>query len=85
MAFGGFLIKFNGKEDIRCAEATFGFDGWRYKTNGTDWAPLPKGIKTITHKDRSTSLKRIYQKTHQVIISKNKGLFLLGIEVVIME
>ena len=48
MASGGFLIKFDGKEDIRCAEATFGFDGWRYKTNGTDWAPLPKGIKTIT-------------------------------------
>jgi len=45
---GGFLVKFGDKEEVRCASIELEYDGWRYKTNSRDYAPIPKNIDTIT-------------------------------------
>jgi hypothetical protein len=45
---GGFLVKFDGKEVIRCYEVAFDYDEREYMINGIDRKELPPGIKSIT-------------------------------------
>jgi len=48
MADGGFLIKFDGKEIIRCYAVAFDYDLREYTINNTETKPLPVDVGTIT-------------------------------------
>jgi len=48
MANGGFLVKFDGKDDVRCYAISFDYDGWRYIVNEQEKHPLPRGVKNIS-------------------------------------
>jgi len=48
MAEGGFLVKFDGKEVVRCFVVAFDYDEWQYVINDTEKKELPTGIKSIT-------------------------------------
>lgn len=48
MAEGGFLVKFDGKEAVRCYAVSFDYDEWQYTINGTDKKELPVGVEKIT-------------------------------------
>jgi uncharacterized pyridoxamine 5'-phosphate oxidase family protein len=47
MAEGGFLIKFDGKEAVRCFAVAFDYDERTYTVNEKDKKELPK-VKSIT-------------------------------------
>ena len=44
----GFLVKFEDKEEVRCASIELDHDSWEYKTNGRETKKIPAGVKTIT-------------------------------------
>jgi hypothetical protein len=48
MAEGGFLVKFDGKEILRCYAVAFDYDEWQYTVNNMEKKKLPQGIRTIT-------------------------------------
>jgi hypothetical protein len=48
MAEGGFLVKFNGKEIVRCYAIAFDYDERQYVVNNTKKEKLPPNTKTIT-------------------------------------
>ena len=48
MPSGGFLVKFDDGEELRCASIELDYDSWEYKTNGQEAKKIPVGIKTIT-------------------------------------
>ena len=48
MAEGGFLVKFDGKEAIRCYSVAFDYDDWQCVINETQKKELPAGVMTIT-------------------------------------
>jgi len=48
MAEGGFLVKFDGKEAVRCFTVAFDYDDWQYTINETEKKELPAGVKTIS-------------------------------------
>lgn len=48
MAEGGFLVKFDGKETIRCYAVAFDYDDWQYTVNNIEKHELPVGIKDIS-------------------------------------
>ncbi len=47
MAEGGFLVKFDGKEVVRCYAVAFDYDDRQYTINGTEKKDLP-AVKKIT-------------------------------------
>ena len=47
MADGGFLVKFDGKEVVRCYAVSFVYDQWQYIVNNTQKHDLPS-VKKIT-------------------------------------
>jgi len=47
MADGGFLVKFNGKEVVRCYTVSFDYDEWQYVINDTEKHELPAGVESI--------------------------------------
>lgn len=47
MAEGGFLVKFDGKEIMRCYAIAFDYDEWQYTINETEKKKLPPGVKSI--------------------------------------
>lgn len=47
MAEGGFLVKIDGKEAVRCYAVAFDYDEWQYVVNETEKHKLPVGVKTI--------------------------------------
>jgi hypothetical protein len=48
MGEGGFLLKFDGKEVVRCYAVSFDYDDWQYTINNTKKKELPPGLETIT-------------------------------------
>ena len=50
MAEGGFLVKFDEKEAIRCYSVAFDYDEWQYVVNDTEKHELPTGVESITIK-----------------------------------
>jgi len=48
MAEGGFLIKFDGKDVVRCFAAAFDYDLREYTINGKETKPLPADVETIS-------------------------------------
>ena len=48
MPKGGFLLKFDGKEGVRCYAVAFDYDEWQYVINDTEKHELPTGVKSIT-------------------------------------
>jgi hypothetical protein len=48
MPESGFVVRFEGKEEIRCASIDLDYDSWEYKTNGREVKSIPTGIKTIS-------------------------------------
>ena len=48
MSEGGFLVKFEDKEEVHCASIELDHDSWEYKTNGRQTKKIPTGVKTIT-------------------------------------
>jgi hypothetical protein len=48
MAEGGFLIKFDGKEIIRCYAVAFDYDERQCIINDTEKRELPSDLKVIT-------------------------------------
>jgi hypothetical protein len=48
MADGGFLIKFDGKKEVRCYKVAFSYDDWTYTTNFDNPKPLPDELKEIS-------------------------------------
>ena len=48
MADGGFLIKFNGKEVMRCYAVAFDYDEWKYTVNNKEIKELPADISSIS-------------------------------------
>ena len=48
MPEGGFLVKFEDKEEVRCASIELDHDSWEYKTNGRETKRIPEGVKTMT-------------------------------------
>lgn len=55
MADGGFLIKFNGKKEVRCYKVAFSYDDWTYTTNFDNPKPLPDELKEISVELESSS------------------------------
>ncbi|MBK8871708.1 MAG: hypothetical protein IPN19_11915 [Elusimicrobia bacterium] len=47
MADGGFLIKFDGKEVVRCYKVAFSYDEWSWTKNFDAPESLPDKLKTI--------------------------------------
>ena len=47
MAEGGFLVKFDGVEAVRCYAAAFDYDKWEVTVNGKKQA-LPPNVKKIS-------------------------------------
>ena len=47
MAEGGFLVKFDGKNAIRCYAVAFDYDDWQYVINNTEKRELPP-VKSIS-------------------------------------
>lgn len=50
MAEGGFVVKFDGKEAVRCFAVAFDYDEWQYVINDTEKHELPAGVESITIK-----------------------------------
>ena len=48
MAGGGFLVKFDGKEVVRCYAVAFDYDERQYVINDTEKHELPVKVKSIT-------------------------------------
>ena len=48
MAEGGFLVKFDGKEAVRCFAVAFDYDDWQYTINNTEKHKLPAGVEKIS-------------------------------------
>lgn len=48
MAEGGFLVKFNGKEIVRCHTVKFDYDRWQYIINDKKKRKFPPRLKTVT-------------------------------------
>ena len=48
MAEGGFLVKFDGKEVVRCYAVAFDYDERQYVVNDTEKHELPTGVGSIT-------------------------------------
>ena len=48
MADGGFLVKFDGKDAVRCYSVAFDYDEWQYTINETEKKELPAGVESIT-------------------------------------
>jgi len=48
MSEGGFLVKFDGKEAVRCFAVAFDYDEWEYTVNETGKKELPAGVRAIT-------------------------------------
>lgn len=48
MADGGFLVKFDGKEVVRCFAVAFDYDLREYTVNEKETKPLPADVETIT-------------------------------------
>jgi len=48
MAEGGFLIKFDGKEIIRCYAVAFDYDERQFTINDTEKRELHSDLKVIT-------------------------------------
>ncbi|MBU1923060.1 MAG: hypothetical protein KJ710_02195 [Candidatus Omnitrophica bacterium] len=48
MAEGVFLVKFNGKEVVRCFAISFDYDAREYTINETETKPLPDRVGVIT-------------------------------------
>ena len=57
MAEGGFLVKFDGKNDLRCASVSFNFDEWQYIVNNTEKLDLPDSVKKISIEVESEPLE----------------------------
>ena len=47
MSEGGFLVKFNGRDEFRCYAIAFDYDEWKCTVNEKETRELPKGIETI--------------------------------------
>lgn len=47
MPEGGFLIKFDGKEVVRCYAVSLDYDRWEYKVNSDPARPLPDEVKAV--------------------------------------
>lgn len=47
MAEGGFVVKFDGKEVVRCYAIAFDYDEWQYVINDTEKHELPAGVKSM--------------------------------------
>lgn len=47
MAKGGFVVKFDGKEAVRCFAVAFDYDEWQYTVNETEKRELPS-VKKIS-------------------------------------
>ena len=48
MAEGGFLVKFDEKEAVRCFAIAFDYDEWQYTINEKEKRELPAGVKKIS-------------------------------------
>jgi len=48
MAEGGFLIKFDGKNAVRCYAVAFDYDERQYVINDTERHELPARVESIT-------------------------------------
>ena len=48
MAEGGFLVKFDGKNAVRCYAVAFDYDEWQYVINDTEKHELPAGVENIS-------------------------------------
>lgn len=48
MAEGGFLVKFDGKEAMRCYAVSFDYDRWEYTINGKKKRALPPNLEKIS-------------------------------------
>ena len=47
MAEGGFVVKFDGKEAVRCYAVAFDYDEWQYTINEKEKRELPR-VKKIS-------------------------------------
>jgi hypothetical protein len=47
MADGGFVVKFDGKEVVRCYAVSFDYDEWQYRVNNGEAKGLPEGLGKI--------------------------------------
>ena len=43
---GGFLLKFNGKEALRCHSVAFDYDNWQYTLNNVETRDLPDDLES---------------------------------------
>ena len=50
MADGGFVVRFNGKEVVRCYAIAFDYDQRLYVVNNMEKHSLPDDLETITVK-----------------------------------
>lgn len=48
MAEGGFLVKLNGKEVVRCYAVAFDYDEWKYTVNDKEVKELPENVESIS-------------------------------------
>ncbi len=48
MAEGGFLVKLNGKEVVRCYAVAFDYDEWKYTVNDKETKELPENVESIS-------------------------------------
>ncbi len=47
MSSGGFLVKFNNQDVVRCYNVSFNHDLWEYTVNDRDTRPFPNDLKEI--------------------------------------
>lgn len=47
MAEGGFVVKFDGKNAVRCYAVSFDYDEWQFTVNEKEKKELPR-VKKIT-------------------------------------
>ncbi|MBP9699054.1 MAG: hypothetical protein KBD85_03460 [Elusimicrobia bacterium] len=47
MSSGGFLVKFNDQDVVRCYNVSFNQDLWEYTINDKETKPFPNDLKEI--------------------------------------
>lgn len=47
MSSGGFLVKFNNQDVVRCYNVSFDHDLWEYTINDKETNPFPNDLKEI--------------------------------------
>jgi hypothetical protein len=48
MPDGGFLVKINGKDVVRCYAVAFDYDDWKYTVNNKETKELPADVSSIS-------------------------------------